>query len=113
MARFYADEHFPLAVVEFLRAMGHDVLTVQGAGNANLGIPDENVLAFAISQERAILTWNRQHFVRLHRVQPEHTGIIVCSKDINWERQAMRINEAISSLETLKGQLIRVYRPQV
>jgi len=59
------------------------------------------------------LTWNRQHFVRLHRLQPEHTGIIVCSKDLNWERQAMRINEAISSLETLNGQLIRVYRPQV
>jgi predicted nuclease of predicted toxin-antitoxin system len=113
MARFYADEHFPLAVVEFLRAMGHDVLTVQAAGNANIGIPDENVLAFAISQERAILTWNRQHFVRLHHLQPEHTGIIVCSKDINWERQAMRINEASSSLETLNGQLIRVYRPQV
>jgi hypothetical protein len=29
--------------------MGHDVLTVQEAGNANLGIPDDQVLAFAIS----------------------------------------------------------------
>ena len=28
--------------------MGHQVLTVQEAGNANLGIPDEDVLAFAI-----------------------------------------------------------------
>jgi hypothetical protein len=35
MARFYADEQFPLPVVELLRNLGHDVLTVQEAGNAN------------------------------------------------------------------------------
>jgi predicted nuclease of predicted toxin-antitoxin system len=56
MARFYADEQFPFPVVELLRTLGHDVLTVQEAGNADRGIPDEEVLAFAISQERSILT---------------------------------------------------------
>jgi hypothetical protein len=45
--------------VELLRNLGHDVLTVQEAGNANQRIPDEQVLAFAVSQERAILTINR------------------------------------------------------
>lgn len=30
MARLYADEQYPLPVVEFLRALGHDVLTVPG-----------------------------------------------------------------------------------
>ncbi len=43
MARLYADEQFPRTVSELLRTMGHDVLTVQEAGNNNLGIPDENV----------------------------------------------------------------------
>ncbi len=38
MARLYADEQFPRQVVEFLRALGHDVLTVQSAGNAGLKI---------------------------------------------------------------------------
>ena len=33
MARFYTDENFPRPVIEFLRAMGHDVLTSQEAGN--------------------------------------------------------------------------------
>lgn len=47
MARFYGDEQFPLRVVEYLRDLGHDVLTVQEAGNANLKIPDDRVLAFA------------------------------------------------------------------
>lgn len=38
MVRIYADEQFPRIVSELLRTMGHDVLTVQEAGNANLGI---------------------------------------------------------------------------
>jgi hypothetical protein len=34
LAQLYADEHYPLPVVEFLRDFGHDVLTVQEAGKA-------------------------------------------------------------------------------
>jgi predicted nuclease of predicted toxin-antitoxin system len=82
MARFYADEQFPLPVVELLRNLGHDVLTVQEAGNANQRIPDEQVLAFAVSQERAILTINRIDFIRLHRRDDQHFGIVVCTIDI-------------------------------
>ncbi len=51
MARLYADEQYPFPVVEFLRAFGHDVLTVQEAGNAGLKIPDAEVLAFATTNE--------------------------------------------------------------
>ncbi|MDZ8092398.1 MAG: DUF5615 family PIN-like protein [Nostoc sp. DedQUE05] len=35
MARFYTDEQFPFPVVELLRALGHDILTVQEAENAD------------------------------------------------------------------------------
>ncbi|MBD2576541.1 DUF5615 family PIN-like protein [Oscillatoria sp. FACHB-1406] len=35
MARLYADEQFPVPVVEFLRVLGHDILTVREAGKAN------------------------------------------------------------------------------
>ena len=111
MARIYADEQYPLPVVEFLRPLGHDVLTVQEAGNAGLGIPDEDVLAFGVINERAVLTLNRGDFIRLHRSQPDHAGIIICTQDSNWERQATRINDAISAVETLTGKLIRVNRP--
>ncbi len=111
MARIYADEQYPLPVVEFLRPLGHDILTVQEAGNAGLGIPDEDVLAFAVSNERAVLTLNRGDFIRLHRSQPDHAGIIICTQDNNWERQATRINDAIYDEEILSGKLIRVNRP--
>lgn len=90
--------------------MGHDVLTVQAAGNANLGIPDEAVLAFAISDNRAVVTLNRQDFIRLHRAKPEHTGIVVCTNDPNRSQMAIRISEAITAEEPLQGKLIRVAR---
>jgi len=54
MARLYADEQYPYPVVKLLRALGHDVLTVQEAGRANQKIPDPDVLAFASSEKRAV-----------------------------------------------------------
>ncbi|MEZ2276093.1 MAG: DUF5615 family PIN-like protein [Microcoleus sp.] len=111
MARFYTDENFPLAVVELLRALGHDVLTAREAGNANLQIPDEDVLAFAASNDRTVLTRNRRHFMRLHLQKSDHSGIVVCTEDPNFERLTTRINEAISAEEILTGKLIRVNRP--
>ena len=113
MARFYADEQFPLPVVELLRNLGHDVLTVQEAGNANQRIPDEQVLAFAVSQERAILTINRIDFIRLHRRDDQHFGIVVCTNNRNWEQFAARVDEAVKAEESLRGKLIRVLRPSV
>ncbi|MBC6476894.1 MAG: DUF5615 family PIN-like protein [Hormoscilla sp. GM7CHS1pb] len=108
MARLYADEQYPLPIVELLRAMGHDALTVQSAGNA--GLPDEEVLAFAMKENRAFLTMNRRYFRRLHGLQSDQAGIIVCTQDQDWERQAQMVNEAIDTAETLAGQLIRVYK---
>lgn len=111
MARLYTDEQFPRIVSELLRTMGHDVLTVQEAGNDNLGIPDEEVLAFAIRDNRAVITLNRQDFVRLHRANSLHFGIIVCTNDTDRNQMAIRINEALLSEESLEGKLIRVVRP--
>ncbi|MEZ2226858.1 MAG: DUF5615 family PIN-like protein [Microcoleus sp.] len=36
MVRLYADENFPLVIVELLRTFGHDVLTFQEAGNGKV-----------------------------------------------------------------------------
>ncbi len=113
MARLYADEQYPYPVVELLRDLGHDVLTVQEAGRANQKIPDPDVLAFASSEQRAVITENRKDFFRLHRIQPDHAGIIACTNDRNWEALANRINVAITAAESLQGKLIRVVRPAV
>ncbi len=111
MACLYADEQFPLSAVEYLRALNHDVLTVQEAGQAGLKIPDHEVLAFASSVERAVITLNRKDFKRLHRLFPDHAGIIICTDDPNREELAKRIDVAIASEECLNARLIRVVRP--
>ena len=112
MARFYADENFPRQVVDALRELGHDILTVSEAGNANQRIPDPEVLAFATQLERALLTIDRRDFVHLHEIQRDHAGIIVCTQDMDTKGQAARIHEAVLPLTSLQGRLIRVNRPQ-
>lgn len=111
MARLYADENFPLPIVELLRSAGHDVLTTEEAGNSGVGIPDEDVLGFAVRNERAVLTRNWDDFRRLHHSQPDHFGIILCKEDLDIERQAIRINEAIFIEGNLRNKLIRIIRP--
>ena len=99
-------------MVEELRRLGHDVLTVLEAGKAEQSIPDDQVLAFAISLGRAVLTLNRKHFVQLHRTNPTHTGIIVCTFDTNFVAQADRIHKELQLPDGLAGQLLRINRPQ-
>ncbi len=84
MAQPYANENFPLPVVEELRQLGHDVLTTQKAGEAGKSVPDEQVLAFAIAEGRALLTLNRKHFIYLHNANAEHAGIIACTFDLDF-----------------------------
>ncbi len=112
MAKVYSNENFPLPVVEELRQLGHDILTIQETGKAEQALPDEAVLSFAVEKERAVLTLNRKHFIRLHKEQPDHAGIIVCSFDPDFEGQARRIHASIETGAPLSGQLIRVNRPQ-
>ena len=90
---------------------GGEYVKVQEAAKADQSIPDEEVLTFAISQERSILTINRDDFIRLHRRDDKHFGIIVCTNNRNWEQFAARIHEAVTAEESLKGKLIRVVRP--
>ncbi|MEW5987357.1 MAG: DUF5615 family PIN-like protein [Chloroflexota bacterium] len=110
MAALYSNENFPLPVVEELRRLGHDVLTIQETRKANQKIPDEEVLAHARAINRAILTLNRKHFIRLHKKSNKHAGVIVCTADLDFEGQARRIHAAIQAHASLAGRLIRVNR---
>jgi hypothetical protein len=107
----YANENFSLQVVEHLRRLGHDVVTIQETGKGSLRTPDEEVLEFAIADDRSVITLNRKHFIRLHREHPDHAGIVVCTVDADEPGQAARIDAAIRAAGELKGQLIRGNRP--
>jgi predicted nuclease of predicted toxin-antitoxin system len=111
VARLYRNENFPQPVVLALRALGHDVLTVLKTGRSDQAWPDEEVLAYALRENRILLTLNRKHFIRLHQTGCPHPGIVVCTLDLDFARQASRIHEAMRNSPSLAGQLVRVNRP--
>ena len=111
MARLYSNENFPLAVVEELRRLGHDVLTIQETDQAGQAMSDEAILDFAGREGRAVLTLNRKHFFRLHSAGKTHAGIIGCTFDADFVGLAHRIDAAIRVQTLLSGALIRINRP--
>ncbi|MGO8897184.1 MAG: DUF5615 family PIN-like protein [Isosphaeraceae bacterium] len=111
MARVYANENFPFPVVEELRRLGHDVVTSLESGNAGRAVPDPEVLAFAVSWRRVLVTLNRRHFIRLHRGNSGHFGIIVCTFDPAFRALGRRIHDALTQQPDMSGQLVRINRP--
>ena len=112
MARLYTNENFPFPVVEELRRLGHDVLTIQETGKAGQAVPDEAVLAFANAEQRVLVTLNRRHFIRLHLASSDHPGMVTCTFDPDFKGQAHRIHEALKAEgPSCAGKLLRINRP--
>jgi hypothetical protein len=106
--QLYADECFPLSVVEELRRMGHDVLTAQEDGRQ--ATPDAGVLARAHALGRALMTHNRRHFERLHRQGADHSGIVSATRDDDSSALAARIDAALVGRSPGRW-CVRVTRP--
>ena len=97
--------------MEELRRLGHDVLTIQETGKGGQGLADDEVLSFAASEGRAVLTFNRRHFIVLHGHRPDHRGIVVCTVDPDFAGLAQRIDATVRTAVDLGGQLVRVNLP--
>lgn len=113
IVRFYSNENLPFAIVKALRELGYDVLTSREAGNANQGIPDEEVLAYATAtaNNRIVITLNRDDFIALHRSGIHHGGIIVCKDNREYQAQAEVIHKFLSTVtQSMTNQLIRVLK---
>jgi hypothetical protein len=87
--RFHLDEHCDPAITEGLRRHGIDVTTTADAGL--LHAPDEDHVAYAVTQGRVIFTQDKD-FLRIHAAGTLHAGIAYC-------RQRTRtISEIINGL---------------
>ena len=75
-------------------------------------MPDPDVLAYAIAEDRVLVTLNRKHFIKLHTLDSQHPGIIVCTFDANFSDLALRIHNALQAERDTGGKLIRINRPQ-
>ena len=78
-ARLYFDRHIMARLAIDLRGSGYNVLTTEEAGLDTAS--DEEQLAFATGERRAILTFNIRDFAPLHTrwmaAGQSHAGIIV------------------------------------
>lgn len=92
--RFYADQHYPIAVIRGLHRHRIDVLTAQEAGKC--GYTDEQQLNFATSQGRVLLTFDSD-FLALHQSGISHAGIAWCPQ-LKYE-----IGQLIQALLLLHG----------
>ena len=110
MFRLYANENLAAKLIEALQQFGYDVLTSYEAGNANQGIPDEQVLATATADRRCVITFNRDDFVALHRAGVEHEGIVVCKDDPERKVLAEVLHNYLTGQRTLQNRLIRVLK---
>lgn len=110
MVYFFADENFPLPVVEHLQELGHAVMTLQDAGKANISLSDSEVLTLAVEHQSILLTMNRRHFIQLHKEGGFHKGIVVCTFDPNFQALAERIDAALTTPNTYDSELIRINR---
>ena len=111
MALLLADENLPAPTVTALRQHGHDILTMLDLDKAGLSIPDDEVLALAASLNRCVVTQNRKDFIRLHKQQPGHAGILICTVDSDFKALANRIAQCLDEADLIAGQLLRVQRP--
>jgi uncharacterized protein with PIN domain len=112
MARLYGDENFDALAMMHLRELGHDTLSAKEAGQINQRVPDEDVLRFATSDDRAVVTFDRRDYYHLHQQNPTHGGIIACTYNPDSSALAEQIDEQITKeAGDLTGKYIRVYRP--
>lgn len=111
MARLFADLNIRVQLVQELRRLGHVVIVPGDNAPVLDRVPDHQVLATATDFAAVMLTYDRWDFVALHRAGLPHTGIIVCSTDMDDESLARRIGAALEAHQPLDGKLVRISKP--
>lgn len=109
---FYSNENFALDMVKMLRRLGHTVITSYDAGQANQSIPDHEVLDYATQNNLAVITFNKDDFIELHNSGIQHSGIIVCKTDRDYQGQINFLHEYLQTQDSLSNRLIRIKKKQ-
>ena len=112
--RLYLDRHIMTRLAVDLRGRGYDVLTTEEAGKDRAA--DEEQLAFATVERRAIVTFNIRHFAPLHEAWQAagrpHAGIIVSqqlgSRQYGWLLQRMLRLVNHFTAEEMVGNLVHL-----
>lgn len=112
--KLFSDEDFYIGkFAPDIRRLGYDVVDVLDEGL--IGQPDKTLLKCAINNKRAFLTFNRRHFVRIHKqcmdTGKEHWGIIYSRRGhLRYDEVKERVRKLLESCtaEDLRNQLINL-----
>ena len=101
--RLLLDEHINPEVARQLRKKGYDVVSVEKVRMREA--PDEDLLIFATSQRRSLVTYNVRDFQLLiadwHRAAKHHSGIIfVSEKSVSQKRVGPLVRALKKLLDT-------------
>jgi len=109
------DEMFSDHIAQQLRAKGYDVISVV-ADSALVGLPDEQVLAYATTEGRALVTANIKDFVpldgRYRAAGQSHAGLILVSTKTFPQNRGFP-SAITTSLATLLGSTAKIQSGQV
>ncbi len=108
MNLLFSDEDVPRALTEALRDGGADVLTVADISLDNQKTSDEDILSAANELGRAVVTFNRKDFRKLHGLGLPHSGIIVCKRNTPFPLLTQLILALALSEEPLEGNLYSI-----
>lgn len=101
--RLYTDEHIHRGLAGALRDRGYDAESCQEARRHNQQLPDEQQLAYAASQGRAILTFDLTDYFRLEHqwkaTERQHAGTIVSEELINFGEPLRRVQRHLDTVE--------------
>jgi predicted nuclease of predicted toxin-antitoxin system len=101
----FTDEMVNPRLATALLRLGYDAESCQRAGRANQGISDEDQLAYASQQGRAILTFNVADFERLDRRWKArglvHHGIIVSAQITDLQELIRRVQLHLDTYSSL------------
>lgn len=75
--RMFADENLFEPIIEYLKGLDHDVLSIRDSGLS--GISDDEVYQRACKEKRIIITMDKD-FSRMFRFAPEKCGGIIVVK---------------------------------
>jgi len=99
--KFYLNENIPTVLADALKRRGYDAVTTQTHGKRQAADIDQ--ILFAASQNRAILTFNTAHYVKLyielHKKHINHSEIVV-SEQLSIGELLKRLLKLASSLST-------------
>lgn len=93
------DEHIWAYLAKLLREQGFDVIHVTEVDL--VATPDEEIMAYAVDEHRAVMTFNIKHFVPLaiQYVEDgrEHYGVVV-SKELSRGELQKRVTKLLESV---------------